>query len=268
MNRSDVDREIAPLPWSRSELGDDEDWEVCGHCAKNPGDASDGDVVLDHTSTDDLERAYEEADGNIKQASEMFGVGYTTVYRKMREHDVHESVNQGIETNDDAEDDAESDVDVDVDEEAGDEGEDTESGSEEDAESHAGAASRRDDEPIPDSDSAPEPATSDDATENGNDDADALGDVEDGESDPTGALDETDVEPVRFTDYQAEDGKTGIECQHCGSQLTPEFVKVFEPEEQEGDGPRVCPNCDDLVRDNFGEIREKRNQPRGSEADA
>lgn len=55
------------------------------------GDADDTDEVLDHTSTEDLQRAYDEADGNISAASDRFDVGYGAVYRRMKEHGVHET---------------------------------------------------------------------------------------------------------------------------------------------------------------------------------
>ena len=37
------------------------------------------------------------------------------------------------------------------------------------------------------------------------------------------------------------------ECGNCGSFVTQRYVRVFTPEET--DNPRVCPYCDDLVRD-------------------
>ena len=36
------------------------------------------------------------------------------------------------------------------------------------------------------------------------------------------------------------------ECTNCGSTVTAEYVRVFEPDEQSG--PRVCPRCPDRVR--------------------
>lgn len=45
--------------------------------------------VLDHTSTEDLQQAYDEADGNVRQAAERFEIGYSGVFRRMKEHDVH-----------------------------------------------------------------------------------------------------------------------------------------------------------------------------------
>ncbi|CAJ51239.1 DUF7563 family protein [Haloquadratum walsbyi] len=44
-------------------------------------------------------------------------------------------------------------------------------------------------------------------------------------------------------------------CENCGSFVTAEYVRVFAPEEL--DRPRVCPNCDDKVRDG-ADVREAR----------
>jgi hypothetical protein len=44
-------------------------------------------------------------------------------------------------------------------------------------------------------------------------------------------------------------------CENCGSFVTTEYVRVFAPEEM--DRPRVCPNCEDKVRDGAG-VREAR----------
>ena len=38
LDRSDSDREAVPLPKSRDELEDDEDWEACGHCSDTTSD--------------------------------------------------------------------------------------------------------------------------------------------------------------------------------------------------------------------------------------
>ncbi len=47
-------------------------------------------------------------------------------------------------------------------------------------------------------------------------------------------------------------------CQNCGSHVTEQYVRVFEPREYEmGDGPRACPNCEDIKRTG-SEIRKKR----------
>ncbi|WP_265112237.1 hypothetical protein [Halosolutus halophilus] len=51
----------------------------------------DAEEMLDHTSTADLQRAYDEADGNISAASDRFEVGYGAVYRRMVKHGVHET---------------------------------------------------------------------------------------------------------------------------------------------------------------------------------
>ncbi|MFB6136681.1 MAG: hypothetical protein ABEJ04_07960 [Halobacteriaceae archaeon] len=45
------------------------------------------------------------------------------------------------------------------------------------------------------------------------------------------------------------------ECQNCGSFVTEAYVRVFTPEEI--DEPRVCPNCEDKIRDGSG-VREAR----------
>jgi len=49
------------------------------------------------------------------------------------------------------------------------------------------------------------------------------------------------------------------ECQNCGSFVTDAYVRVFTP-----DGvsqPRVCPNCEDKIRDG-AEVREARSTRR------
>jgi hypothetical protein len=45
------------------------------------------------------------------------------------------------------------------------------------------------------------------------------------------------------------------ECQNCGNEVSKRYVDVFEPDGV--DQPRVCPDCEDLVRDGNG-VREKR----------
>ena len=40
------------------------------------------------------------------------------------------------------------------------------------------------------------------------------------------------------------------ECQNCGSFVTDDYVRVFAPNGMEN--PRVCPNCEDMVRDGNG----------------
>lgn len=47
------------------------------------------------------------------------------------------------------------------------------------------------------------------------------------------------------------------ECLNCGAFVTEEYVRVFTPEEF--DGPRVCPSCEDKVRDGAG-VREARSK--------
>ncbi|EFW91091.1 hypothetical protein ZOD2009_15916 [Haladaptatus paucihalophilus DX253] len=44
-------------------------------------------------------------------------------------------------------------------------------------------------------------------------------------------------------------------CDNCGSFVTQQYVRVFTPDEVEK--PRVCPYCEDLVRDG-NEIRQAR----------
>lgn len=43
------------------------------------------------------------------------------------------------------------------------------------------------------------------------------------------------------------------DCQCCGSHVTERYTKVFTPPGVEQ--PRVCPNCDDKIRDG-AEVRE------------
>jgi NAD-dependent SIR2 family protein deacetylase len=45
------------------------------------------------------------------------------------------------------------------------------------------------------------------------------------------------------------------ECQNCGSFVTDDYVRVFAPDGM--DHPRVCPNCEDMVRDG-NDVREAR----------
>lgn len=48
-------------------------------------------------------------------------------------------------------------------------------------------------------------------------------------------------------------------CGNCGSFVTSQYVRVFTPEEI--DEPRVCPRCEDLVREG-STIREAKSQRR------
>lgn len=50
------------------------------------------------------------------------------------------------------------------------------------------------------------------------------------------------------------------ECQNCGSAVTARYVRVFAPPDEPT--VRVCPNCDDIIRERGG-IREARST-RGS----
>ncbi|MDJ1433548.1 hypothetical protein [Halostagnicola sp. A-GB9-2] len=88
------------------------------------GDTGDPDEtdVLDHTVTEDLERAYDEADGNISTAAERFEVGYGAVYRQMTNRGVHETNGEnGTSTEDENESESESEApDVDLEEDAAD----------------------------------------------------------------------------------------------------------------------------------------------------
>ena len=45
------------------------------------------------------------------------------------------------------------------------------------------------------------------------------------------------------------------ECQNCGSFVTTAYARVFTPDSV--DEPRVCPNCEDMVRDG-ADVREAR----------
>ncbi|SEO52306.1 hypothetical protein SAMN04487948_10360 [Halogranum amylolyticum] len=49
------------------------------------------------------------------------------------------------------------------------------------------------------------------------------------------------------------------ECQNCGSFVTVDYVRVFAPDGL--DKPRVCPHCEDMIRDG-GSIREARSTRR------
>jgi NAD-dependent SIR2 family protein deacetylase len=45
------------------------------------------------------------------------------------------------------------------------------------------------------------------------------------------------------------------ECQNCGAFVTDDYVRVFAPDGM--NSPRVCPNCEDMVRDGAS-VREAR----------
>ncbi|WP_348612899.1 DUF7563 family protein [Halobaculum rarum] len=47
----------------------------------------------------------------------------------------------------------------------------------------------------------------------------------------------------------------GRTCQNCGGTVTERYARVFAPDDAAG--PRVCPNCEDLVRDGAS-VREAR----------
>lgn len=63
LDRSDSDREVVPLPASRDELREDEDWEACGHCSDTTTDDVDkgADPDLD-VDTPDRDRTAAEAE--------------------------------------------------------------------------------------------------------------------------------------------------------------------------------------------------------------
>ncbi|MFW5974356.1 MAG: DUF7563 family protein [Natrialbaceae archaeon] len=46
-------------------------------------------------------------------------------------------------------------------------------------------------------------------------------------------------------------------CQNCGEFVTESYVRVFTPEESAAEGPRVCPYCEDKLRDG-AEVRDAR----------
>ena len=50
------------------------------------------------------------------------------------------------------------------------------------------------------------------------------------------------------------------DCQNCGAFVTNDYARVFTPNDQ--DNPRVCPDCEDMIRDGHG-VREARS-PRQS----
>jgi len=45
-------------------------------------------------------------------------------------------------------------------------------------------------------------------------------------------------------------------CQHCEAHVTADYVRVFSANGQ--DDVRVCPNCEDRVRDKHGKPRQAR----------
>ena len=50
------------------------------------------------------------------------------------------------------------------------------------------------------------------------------------------------------------------ECQNCGAFVTEQYQRVFTPDDE--DAPRVCPNCDDMIRDG-AEVRPARSHRGG-----
>lgn len=48
-------------------------------------------------------------------------------------------------------------------------------------------------------------------------------------------------------------------CRNCGGFVTRRYARVFAPEDVESDGEvRVCPDCEDKIRDTDGSVREAR----------
>jgi len=56
----------------------------------------------------------------------------------------------------------------------------------------------------------------------------------------------------------------GQRCQNCGSHVTKHYARIHTPEGEEEKGPRVCPNCEDKVREGDGTVREARAPRRAS----
>jgi hypothetical protein len=56
------------------------------------------------------------------------------------------------------------------------------------------------------------------------------------------------------------DTAASVTCQNCGAQVSQRYARVWAPEDQEDVGPRVCPHCDDKVREHDGSVREKRSK--------
>lgn len=50
------------------------------------------------------------------------------------------------------------------------------------------------------------------------------------------------------------------ECQNCGSFVSTTYARVLTPDDV--DQPRVCPFCEDKIRDD-GEVREAKSVRRG-----
>ena len=65
LDRSDSDREAVPLPKSRDELEDDEDWEVCGHCSDMTSD--DIDEGHDSSPDDDVDEVEDDVSGGADE---------------------------------------------------------------------------------------------------------------------------------------------------------------------------------------------------------
>lgn len=77
----------------------------------DPDDDTDADELLDHTDPEDLQHAYDEADGNVSAASERFEIGYNAVRERMIDAGVYERRSYGEDSQTDDEDDPEYDLD-------------------------------------------------------------------------------------------------------------------------------------------------------------
>lgn len=53
------------------------------------------------------------------------------------------------------------------------------------------------------------------------------------------------------------------ECQGCGGWVSPDYARVFTPPSI--DDPRACPNCEEMIRNPDGTIREARSPRRNGE---
>lgn len=51
-------------------------------------------------------------------------------------------------------------------------------------------------------------------------------------------------------------------CQNCGEHVTKRYVRVFAPPQTPSGQVRVCPQCEDKIRDSDGTIRDARSRRR------
>ena len=63
----------------------------------------------------------------------------------------------------------------------------------------------------------------------------------------------------RFNGPHLKAARTMPECQNCGAFVTKVYTRVFTPPGVEN--PRVCPECEDKVRDG-ADVREARSRRR------